>query len=124
MKEFSLGAVLSVTTGRLLAPFDEMHELIEHMAGGSVWTHQRPRVADECGPALLAQHPRLAKVTVPDDLAGEDACRAWLAEQTAEHGSTLPVEPVADYRRREPLGELAEMVGPERIVAVEVPDAR
>lgn len=124
LKEFGLGAVLSVTTGRLLAPFAEMHELIEYMAGGGVWTHQLPRVADECAPALLAQHPRLRQVVVPEDLAGEEACGAWLAERIAEYGATLPVEPLYEHRRREPMGELAEMVGPERVIAVVVPDVR
>jgi hypothetical protein len=93
-KDFSLGAVLSVTTGRLLAPFTEVHDLIEHMASGAVWTHQLPRVADECGPVLLAQHPRLRQVVVPEDLAGAEAFEAWLAERIAEYGATWPVEPL------------------------------
>lgn len=124
LREFSLGAVLSVATGRLLAPSADMHDLIEYMAGGSVWTHQLPRVADECAPALLAQHPRLRDVTVPVELAGEQACLAWLAERIAEYGATLPVEPLHGHVLREPLTELAELTGPEQILVVEVPDGQ
>lgn len=42
MKTFRTDVVLSVVAGKVVAPFDAVHECIEHLAGGPVWTHQIP----------------------------------------------------------------------------------
>lgn len=42
-KGFRTDVILSVVHGRMLAPdFGMVHECIEYMAGGPVWTHQIP----------------------------------------------------------------------------------
>lgn len=59
-KTFSGGAILSVLHGPVVAKFDEVHALIEWVAGVPVWTHQLPRVCNEIRPHLQAQFPALA----------------------------------------------------------------
>jgi hypothetical protein len=126
-RPFHLGDVLTVTTERLVSPrhMEGVYDILNYMTGDNLFTHQLPRANGECRPALLAQHPQLAEVQVPDfgddrDLA-EQAVAAWLSEQVARYGETLPVEPLAeiDHTRIDPIHELGLMgVGKDRIIPV------
>lgn len=128
-RTFHLGDVLSVVIERLVAPghMTAVQGLLEYMAGEPIWTHQLPRVAREAAPALLAQHPQLAKVQAPDfgddrDLA-EQAVEAWLSEQVARYGETLEVAPLSaeNHTSIDPLSELGLLGIPkERILPVVV----
>lgn len=118
-KDFSIGCVISVTSGKLLAEFSEVHELIEWMAGEPVWTHQIPRVSEEATPHLTAQYPALADVVVPDGLDTWDKVRAFLAGISPVLGERLSVEslPTVDHTSIDPLSELGLMgVSPDRVI--------
>lgn len=121
---FDLGDILSVTTGRMLCTVDNIYAILNWMTGDNLFTHQLPRAAEECKGPLLAQHPDLASVMVPDDLSGEDACRAWLATQTARFAKTRMVAPLAadQHARIHPIAEFRMMNPDAQIVAAEVPD--
>lgn len=123
-REFDLGDILTVTTGRLVSPrrMEGVHDILEYMAGGPVWTHQIGRVCKEAAPALLAQHPALAGVVVPDSFESDTAVLAWVARQKARLGDALPVSPmtVAEHHRIDPISELVEMVHPSRILVAKV----
>lgn len=85
----SLGAILSVLTGVLVCPLDEMYDLQNFLVGRDLMTHERIVGNDRQEAALLAQFPRLAEATPPDFSAipradVEDACRAWV-DSVAEH---------------------------------------
>lgn len=80
----TLGAILSITTGKLLAPLDEFYGLQDFMVGRPLMTHERTTGWDRQTEALLRQFPRLAEVTVPPftaDASGskEASVRAWVA---------------------------------------------
>jgi len=117
-ERFHLGAVLSMTTGKLLCQMEDIYKLVAHLAGEPVWTNQLPRVGREAKPHLLAQFPALAAVTgeevTPENFA------AWLYERVAEHGEFLDVAPMPEHAHEsiDPLSELAEKVHPDRIVTV------
>ncbi len=117
-QRFHLGAVLSMTTGRLLCQMDDLYKLAQHLAGEPVWTHQLPRVGREAKPHLLAQFPALAAVT-GDDVTPENFA-AWLYERIGEHGEWFDVEPMPAeaHESIDPISELAEKVHPDRIVTV------
>jgi hypothetical protein len=128
-RAFHLGDVLSITTERLVSPnhMDGVHEILDYLTGDTLFTHQLPRAMGECNPALLAQHPQLAEVQVPDDLGDSDdpvaEVAAWLAGQVEQYGETLEVAPLdpADHTRIHPVTELGLMgIGPDRIVTVVV----
>ena len=125
-RTFHLGDVLSITTGRLVSPrhMEGIHDILDWMTGDSLFTHQLPRAMDECQGPLLAQHPDLAAIEVPDDFGGEEGVRSWLAEQVAVYGETREVAPLnaADHTRIDPITELRQMRPDAEIVTVVVPD--
>lgn len=121
---FDLGAILSVTTGRLLCSMDDLYGILNWMTGDSLFTHQLPRAGEECQGPLLAQHPDLAGIIVPKGLSGEETCRAWLAVQAARFGYSRMVAPLAEgkHARIHPLVEF-QMHHPDTpVVVVEVSD--
>lgn len=126
MKTFHLGDILSVTTGCLVAPrrMEAMYDLLDYMTGDSLLTHQLPRACAECAPALLAQHPQLANVSVPEAFDGEAHVWLWLGEQVERFGEELPVEPLdtKDHTRIDPISELKMMAPHMDIVVVELPE--
>lgn len=93
-REFHLGDILSVTTSHMVSPrhVDGLCDLLGWMTGENLafeenW-HQLSRLSDECAGSLLAQHPDLAQVTVPDGLDSKEAAMSWLATVTARLGET------------------------------------
>ena len=118
-QSFALGDVLSITTDRLVSR-DHMggvYRILGYMTGDELFTHQLPRAAAECKPALLAQHPQLKDIEVPDDFDDERHVYLWLTQQERIYGETLDVDPLilkqGDYSN--PIGDLCDMVGPEKV---------
>ncbi|MFJ1653478.1 hypothetical protein ACIOC2_19225 [Streptomyces sp. NPDC088337] len=121
---FPLADVLTVTTGRLLSHrhMDGVYGILNYMTGESLFTHQLPRAADVCGPALLAQHAQLQGVKPPEDIDGADL-KKWLANAEREYGEELPVAPLTagTWETRNPIEELCDMVGPEKVYVAPLP---
>lgn len=122
-KDFELGDILSVTTGKLVStsgkyPIEGVYAILNYMTGESLFTHQLPRVSEEAGPIILRQHPQLAEV----DASGVNSenWRAWLDEQIARFGASLPITPMTkdEHEYREPLSEMAETIHPSRIIPI------
>lgn len=83
----SLGAVLSIVTGTLVCPLDELYELQDFLVGRPLMTHERTTGWERQTGALLQQFPRLAEVEAPDFSGCTDkrvACLAWV-DQVAAH---------------------------------------
>jgi len=117
-QRFHLGAVLSMTTGKLLCQIDDIYKIAQHLAGQPVWTHQLGRVMTESKQHLLAQFPALVAVTGNEVTAENFA--SWLYERVAEHGEFLDVAPMPEHAHEhiDPISELAEKVHPDRIATV------
>ena len=118
-QRFHLGAVLSMTTGKLLcADIGDLYKIAQHLTGEPIWTHQLPRVMTESKPHLLAQFPALAAVTGEE--VTPDNCWTWLHDRVAEHGEWFDVAPMPEHAHEsiDPLSELAEKVHPSKIVVV------
>ena len=144
-KRFSLGTVLSVTTGRLLTEpkgerdngISDMYELLNHMTGDLPYTHQLVRFAGECKPWLLRWFPELAQADVhlgeldhgieSVKAAGKDVALAihkWLDRCVVDLGMNAEYEigpiPADDHDVIDPHTELVTMgVDPDKIVRVE-----
>jgi hypothetical protein len=127
MRRFHLGDVLSITTGRLVSPshIDGVYAILNYMTRDNLFTHQLPRASKECAPWLLRQHPKLAEVKVPDEFSGKAHVDEWLAEQVKGYGETLEIQPIPqdDHDRKNPLTELEEMVGKDRVIPIVIPDS-
>lgn len=123
---FPLADILTMTTGLLLSHrhMDGVYDIANWMTGDDLMTHQLPRAGAVCGPALLAQHPNLAGVVPSPDL-DEHNLRTWLRDAEREHGDELPVTPLAPgvWGHQDPIEELCDMVGAERVIVVERPAA-
>lgn len=109
MREFHLGDVLSVTTGILMSPtrMDGVYAILNYMTGDSLFTHQLPRACKQAGPAILAQHPRLASIEL--DAMTPETVAQTLARLVAEYGEQWPLTPLSEYEPRDPIDELVEM---------------
>lgn len=122
---YALADALTMTTGRLLSPrgIEAVYDLANYMTGDNLMTHQLPRAADTCGSALLAQHPQLKDVAPPENIDPADLM-TWLADTERQHGTELPVAPLppGTWEHRNPIEELCDMVGPEKVYVVPVPD--
>lgn len=87
-----LGDLLSFTTGRLVSPtgMDGVYALAKLLTGGSVFTHQLPRLCDEAVPGLLRQFPFLGEIE-PPEFSSPAEVDVWLAEQCARYGTWFVV---------------------------------
>lgn len=109
-REFDIGDVLSITTGFLVSRrhIDGVYDILNYMTGDNLFTHALPRASRECEPALLAQHPDLAGIVVPEMHTREE-CDAWLDGVVVPvYGTTRMVAPLAaeEHTRIDPLTEL------------------
>lgn len=122
-KRFHIGALLSVTQDILLRPIGDVYRVIDYVTGQPHMTHQLIRAKDEITPHLVAQHPWLAGITVPEWVCDEPTVSDFLAEIATEHGRYHEVAPLSfgAYVGREPVAELEEMVGKDRVIRVEIP---
>lgn len=112
MRVFSLGQVLTITTGKMLCRqgVGGIYEILNYMTNDNLFTHQLPRAINECAPYLLKQFPQLAGVDA-SPVKDEVSLERWLADVMARFGETLEVEPIPqdDHTYRDPVEELREM---------------
>lgn len=118
-RTFGTGAVLSAYTGYFVTEkFSDVHELIEHLAGGPVWTHQLGPAMEALKPALLAQLPWLGEIEAPAPFNGEEHCRNWVALVSATYGAEHEIATVEGGWSRNPITGLAAMAGPDQVIPV------
>lgn len=124
MRTFSLGAAFSVTTGVLLVEFDQVHQLLEYLVGHPLFTHQLPGVAAACAAEVLDQHPSLGDYP-PPTLSGAEECAAWVASRAERFGAELEIAPMApgSHVPTDPIADLADLIGSDRVVVLELPKA-
>lgn len=116
-RDFDLGDVLSVTTGRLVSPrhIDGVYDILGYMTGERLMTHQLPRACDQVKPEVLRQHPDFADLDVPSGLDSEEKVFAWLDSVKLNYGLTRSLVPMIGHVGQDPIEELADKVGAERI---------
>ena len=136
-KQFHLGDVLSITTGRLVSPrhIDGVYDILNFMTGDNLFTHTLPRASDECKPYLVAQFPQLVTPEMDSAIAElgkslktksgkaevEKIVADWLAKQVAKYGKMFTVKsiPKGAHEFKNPIAEAAEMMGgPEKVIVV------
>lgn len=97
-RTFPLGAVLSYTTGCLLADLSEVYAVGEYLAGRPMMTHHHGvgDLADTIEATIKAQHPDLP-ISQPPDVNDEATCLAFVAGIAAARGSdVVRLHPLAD----------------------------
>jgi hypothetical protein len=130
---FHLGDLLSFTTGAFVSPghMSDVHKLAEWITDGPVWTHQLPRLFDPIKAEIEAQHPWITAIAkpefnFPDSISNDDArelVMSWLQTQSRQYGElhqlTRP-DVFGVLHQRDPIDEAVEMVGPDRVITVQV----
>lgn len=118
-KSFSTAALASITTGRLLCDFSDMHEAIEYLMGHPVWTHE---LASESLFKLMSmklreQHPGLPA----EDDCNDTNWQQFRDQLVAKLGSTLTITKGEEVRAADPLTTARAMLGPDKpIIALRV----
>ncbi len=111
-KTFTLGEVLTVTTGYLLSNVDSLYSVLNYLTGSELYTHQLPRAADHARPALLEAYPEL-DVDVPE-LKTEEEVDSYLNDLLAKgFKNEYELEPVPNFEQIDPLLELVKMMNKE-----------
>lgn len=118
-ESFPLADILTITTGRFLGRdgVDGIYRILNYLTGDNLYTHQLTRAAEACRPALLSEHARLGQLPLPEDLR-TSSLEAWLAEQERTHGKSLTVTPLAKWQHINPIAELVDRFGTDRVIPV------
>ena len=142
---FPLRVVLTATTKRLVTEskggrgngIGDLYELLNHMTGDNLFTHQLPRASRECCPWLIRWFPELkptltAGGKLDEWLAKSPTCPQegiimWLAElrmmfPKIKDEYIIGQIPQDDHDRKDPYDELVQMRGTdEGIVLLNMP---
>lgn len=120
-KAFPTADVLSTITGRLMGGIGGVYQVLEFMTGGSVWTHQIPRISREAAPVVVAMHPTIAQACEEAEHVTPDNYKRWLAVWLDRYGPEMAVPRMSadEHESIDPLSELAEKVHPDRIIVID-----
>lgn len=121
-KEFATRDVLSTVTGRLMGDIGGVYQVLNWMTGESVFTHQIPRISREAIPVVLTAHPTLQQAIDESEQVTQENYATWRDTWEDRYGPTIAVPKFNDdtHEAIDPMSELAEMVHPDKIVAVKL----
>jgi len=134
-KTFTLETLLTVTTGRLLTDIGDLYKILGWMTNDEPFTHQLPRFAEECKTWLYHWWPELGiaeaslvkldKWLSVDNTNGPEAIKMWKAElkmmqPELKNEYEVPQIHVGDHKRKNPADELVDMVGPDKVIKIEI----
>lgn len=116
-------AALTVVTGRLVGPIDDLYSILSDVTGDSIFTHVIPRAYEFAKPELIAQHSGLAKadhyLTDLDNALADlnepakikAACEAWVRMVAQQLGlpSEIEVKTSGAWRSMDPIEEAISM---------------
>lgn len=110
-KKFHIGDVLSVTTGRMVSPnhMGGIYGILNYMTGDNLFTHALPRASEECKPHIFALYPELKNVD--SESFTKENWEEWLTKQALTYGEWLEIEPILNHIHKDPIEELADMMG-------------
>jgi hypothetical protein len=100
-----------------------VYDILDYMTGDDLFTHQLPRAAEECAPALREQHPDLVDIDVPERFSGKEHVDRWLGDLVLKHGETRVVTPLRpeEHAVINPIEEMVRMGLGEKAIVLEVP---
>lgn len=106
-RRFRIDAVLGVTTGKLMSSLHDIYDITNWMTSSNLMTYQLHRAFHPCKIRLLELFPALSEIVIPEGLAGDDACHAFLAKTIESHAEWYDVPPLPQgvYKSMHPLEE-------------------
>lgn len=115
---FTLGQVLSVSTGKLLCGMAGLYEIMNFLTGENLLTHQLVRAFAPCKKYALEQFPNLEEVDT--SCVNTENALSWVEEQKELFGELFALTPMPPgyYSPMDPMEELCTMVPKEKIIVV------
>jgi 2-keto-3-deoxy-6-phosphogluconate aldolase len=110
-KEFHLGDVLSVITGRAISPthMEGIMTITDYLMRREVSIIELPETSNKCRQALLEQFPQFTSIN-SDEITLEN-WESWLDEKVKVYGETLMVEPIkVDKAQQEKIEKMIDML--------------
>jgi len=134
-KSFTIGAVLSVTTGRLVCDIGDVYDILNHITGDNLFTHVLPRACRFAEPLILEAFPELKLCGLESSLASLDrwvaadktprkteCAKMWLAELKMMHPEITDAYDIPTFADRwlsfDPVEELEGMFGKDKVAVV------
>jgi hypothetical protein len=118
-KAFSVPAIVSLTTGRLLCDFSAMHEIAEWVMGHPIWTHE---FASEAMWGLMKMKVREQHPDLPDEApewVERDTWEKWRDQLVAQFGATRELTKGDEERDADPITTARNIIGPDKpIIAI------
>jgi len=115
---FNIGDVLTMTTGCMLCPIENMYKIANFLTGDNLYTHALPRAFKVCQPWINTQYPELP---LGESGINRENWKEKLAEFTAQFGEYRDLKPLPEgiWDSQDPIQELINMVGPDKVIVVE-----
>ncbi len=110
-KSFTLDIVLTVTSGILLTPIDELYRILNYLTGEQLYTHQLPRASEFAKPHIFKKYPELKKVEIPNVSTFEEVEAFINSLKNNGMLAEYELEPMTDFVAKNPIQELIEMRG-------------
>lgn len=113
-KTFDISDVLSITDGRLVSRrmMDGVYDILNHLSGQSLMTHELPAACRIYRPRLLAKFPQLAGLLDSVELSPSNIPQ-WLDNCASKVGESFDIESDPEPWREQdagPLGNLAKIL--------------
>ena len=119
LREFHIGDILTITTGKLLSPrmMDGMYDILNYMTGDNLFTHQLPRAMRECQPWLIEQYPQFKDLVVPE-FENPEMYDDFVKRCARKYGETFSVRPLIAHEFIDPIEEAERLVGKDKVMVV------
>jgi hypothetical protein len=118
---FTIGQILSVYTGKLMCPLEDLYGALRFLHGGvPIFTHQIPRACRDSQAWFEESLPWLKQRSVDCAEVTPQNFRERLEFYAEEFGQQHEVSPIpfAEQLKRDPIQEAEEMA-PGRVIVVE-----
>lgn len=126
-RSFHISDVITILSDKLVSTrhIEGVYDILGFMTDSEPFTHQLPRLATEAKPFLAAEHPELAKVTVPkfEGETREDvelSILVWLDTLYPTFGTEVLVSriPAEAHEDIHPLTELLQMKPDAQVIVI------
>lgn len=93
-KNFDLGTILTVTTGRLFVEIEKVYDILNYLSNDNIYAHQIPRVRKVAQSYILERYPQLEGVGKAVVVNNWEDVMVFLDSQKAILGDSFALSPM------------------------------
>ena len=111
-RNFDLGTVLSITTGRVFTEFGNIYKILNYLSRDNLFTNQLPRVAEIAQPYILTRYPQLNGVGKDVIINSQADVETFLNSQKKVLGDSFALSPMPEEmcEHINPIKEAEQMI--------------